>query len=236
MLKPGVVTVDRVTVDMPRSLSRWSRCWPSPDRRGAHGRLWRLLDRGARQRLERRRRSPGDHLRRRLRRGAPSALKNTVDEAVDRAHEIPQRDRGQAGRPRHRWSEAATSGGTTSSSRHGPRPSPSPWTPNTPCLCFIRRDDGEAQGPGTHRGSYLPGRQHAQGDFDIEPDDDSTGGRPTWAGSTATATSSTGRCDPGATEVILQGSAEPQPRALVGGGREVRRDDPLYRADGDPAS
>ena len=63
----------------------------------------------------------------------------------------------------------------------------------------------------------------------------STGAPPTSAGSPATATSSTARSPNGATMRDVRGRARlSRPGPLLGDRREVRRHDPLHRADGDP--
>ena len=173
------------------------------------------------------------------RRGAPSALKPAVDEALDR---VPGRreacwSSGAPGRT-SRGPRAATSGGTTSSTGQSDEHDRRAARRRAPALHHVHvRHDGEAQGhPAHHR--RLPDRRVATRttrSSTSSPRPTSTGPRPTSAGSPATSYIVYGPLANGATSVMYEGTPDTPHKGrwweIIA---EVRRDDPLLRAHRDP--
>ena len=131
-----------------------------------------------------------------FRRGAPSMLKPNVDAAarVDaRASSTSSSSSGSTSPSR--WSRAATTGGTTSSSRPTPSARASRWTARTCSTCSTRRARRRSPRASCTRPAATSPRSRSRTSTSSTsiPTTTSTGARPTSAGSPATATSSTGR-------------------------------------------
>ena len=207
----------------------------------AQRRVRRLLAAGARRPHQRRRGQGADHRRRRLppRRGRSRSSRpptwRVADDADDRAR-------------RRRASAAAT----TSTMVDGPRPLvPRPRWPTADADCPAEPMDSRAPAvPALHVGHHRqaqghhahdrrlphPGRVHPQVRVRPPPRRPTcTGAPPTSAGSPATATSSTARWPTAPRSVMYEGVPElPRQRPVLGDRREVRRHDPLHRADRHP--
>ena len=131
---------------------------------------------------------------------------------------------------------AATSGGTTRRRREH-RARGAGLRRRAPAVHPLHvGHDREAEGHPAHlRRLPHPGRVHAaRTSSTSSPRPTSTGAPPTSAGSPGTATSSTARCQRRHPGDVRGHAGHPAQGPLVGDRREVRRDDPLHRADRDP--